>query len=71
MDLTTATPHYARVRHPNGREATLSTKDFVEPVGMNHFPASDMALNHHLLQLNLLEEKFPTRNHLFGDEHSE
>lgn len=27
VDLLSATPHYAQIRHPNGRETTVSTKD--------------------------------------------
>ena len=44
VDLITATPHFARVRHPDGREATVSTKDLAEPAGTSHFPPPDVPM---------------------------
>lgn len=37
VDLISATPHYARIRHPNGRETTVSTKDLA-PAGTEPLP---------------------------------
>ena len=44
MDLITATPDFARVRHPDGRKATVSTKDLAEPAGTNHFSPPDVPM---------------------------
>jgi len=37
VDLVSATPHYARVRYPNGRESTVSTRDLA-PTGVEASP---------------------------------
>ena len=44
VDLITATPHFARVYHPDGRKATVSTKDLAELAGTSHFPTPDVPM---------------------------
>ncbi|KAK3889538.1 hypothetical protein Pcinc_006510 [Petrolisthes cinctipes] len=31
VELIESTPQYARIRHPDGRESTVSTRDLAEP----------------------------------------
>ncbi|KAK3877999.1 hypothetical protein Pcinc_017332 [Petrolisthes cinctipes] len=37
VELIESTPQYARIRHPDGRESTVSTRDLAEP-GVCHSP---------------------------------
>lgn len=44
VELITATPRFVRVRHPDGREATVSTRDLAEPAGTSHFPPPNVVM---------------------------